>query len=240
MSWFSRKGTADVPSPGERAVHQRRRRRSSRHLFAGGALLGLATLAGLTAAGSPAQAAFPGANGKLACYGSINRAGSNPEAGTTFGIFTINPDGSQYTLLTNNGGGPPGEAPNDTSPSYSPDGKRIVFDSTRTGSGSELFTMNADGSQQRRLTFFPGDDGAPHFSPDGRQIVWTSSQVGNQFDVWRMNADGSSPTNLTPDNPTRNDGPPRGPPTAPGSPLRPRAGALVTLRRGRSTTRSPR
>ena len=57
--------------------------------------------------------------------------------------------------------------------------------------------MNADGSQQRRLTFAIGADGAPHFSPDGRQIVWSSGRNGDQFDVWKMNADGSDQTRLT-------------------------------------------
>ncbi len=166
-------------------------------LLLGGAALALAVWVGLTFAGASAQAAFPGTNGKLACQGSINRAGSNPAAGTTFGIFTINPDGSGRTLLTNNGGAAPGQQdPDDIEPAYSPDGKKIAFDSLRSG-GSELYIMNADGTDVKRLTFSIGDDAAPHFSPDGRQIVFTSGREGGQFEVYKMNVDGSAQTRLT-------------------------------------------
>ena len=165
-------------------------------LSLGGSALGLGVLVGLTLTGAPAHAAFPGTNGKILCQGSLNR-GSNPEWGTTWGLFTINPDGSQYTLLTNNGGAAPGQRdPDDVEPAYSPDGTKIAFDSVRTG-GSEIWTMNADGTDLRRLTAFIFDDAAPHWSPDGRQLVWTAFRDGNQAEVYRMNADGSGQTRLT-------------------------------------------
>ncbi len=166
-------------------------------LSLGAAVLALAVLVGLTLTGNSANAAFPGTNGKIACQGSLNRAGSNPAGGTTFGIFTINPDGSQFTQLTNNGGAPAGQQdPDDLAPNYSPDGKKIVFDSVRSG-GDDIYTMNADGTDVRRLTFAIGADGAAHWSPDGRQIVFSSARVQDQFDVYRMNADGSAQTRLT-------------------------------------------
>ena len=52
-----------------------------------------------------------------------------------------------------------------------PDGKTILFTSARDGD-LELYTMNADGSNQKRLTFDKGYDGGAFFSPDGKQIVY--------------------------------------------------------------------
>ena len=70
----------------------------------------------------------------------------------------------------------------DTDPSFSPDGSKIVFESDRSGS-QQLYVMNADGSNQRRLTFGGGcvcsaRTGAPtaqwiaftRRGPDGRRI----------------------------------------------------------------------
>lgn len=49
----------------------------------------------------------------------------------------------------------------DLTPVWSPDGKRIAFTSTRDGD-LEIYVMNADGSNQKRLTNQPGVDGHPH------------------------------------------------------------------------------
>ena len=52
-------------------------------------------------------------------------------------------------------------------PSWSPDGRRIAFAAT-VADQSEIFVMDADGSNRRRLTDSPGDDAHPHWSADGR------------------------------------------------------------------------
>ena len=52
----------------------------------------------------------------------------------------------------------------DTDPSWSPDGTRIVFDSTRDGN-REVYLMNADGSGQRNLTHNPAEDWADTWQP---------------------------------------------------------------------------
>jgi len=59
--------------------------------------------------------------------------------------------------LTNNPG-------SDRYPSWSPDGKKIVFNSHRDGN-MEVYVMNADGSNQRNLTNNPGGDRNPSWSP---------------------------------------------------------------------------
>jgi Tol biopolymer transport system component len=56
--------------------------------------------------------------------------------------------------------------------------------------------MNADGSDQRRLTTHPTDDTYPSFSPDGNRIVFMRVVLGHG-QVFSMNADGSDVVRLT-------------------------------------------
>ena len=60
----------------------------------------------------------------------------------------------------------------DTDPSFSPDGSKIVFESDRSGS-QQLYIMNADGSNQRRISFGGGWYASPEWSPDGEWIAFT-------------------------------------------------------------------
>jgi Tol biopolymer transport system component len=55
----------------------------------------------------------------------------------------------------------------------SPEGKRIVFTSGRTGSG-DLYLFNLKGGQLKRLTFSEDTDFFPQWSPNGRDIVYTT------------------------------------------------------------------
>jgi Tol biopolymer transport system component len=80
-------------------------------------------------------------------------------------------------------------------PTWSPDGRRIAFTSFRNGRG-EIYAMNANGRQQRRLTRNPAHDDHPAWSPDGRRIAFSSTRSGN-FEIFVMNADGSRTTRLT-------------------------------------------
>lgn len=85
----------------------------------------------------------------------------------------------------------------DRSGSWSPDGTRLVFDSTRDGN-TELYAIDADGSNTVRLTDEPGGDWAASWAPDGSRIAFTSDRTGNP-QVWVMSADGSAATQLTND-----------------------------------------
>ena len=75
------------------------------------------------------------------------------------------------------------------SPSWSPDGERIAFYSDRDGN-AEIYVMNADGSEQRRITDYPERDLAPAWSPDGSKIAYNSYR-NESFELHVMNADGS-------------------------------------------------
>jgi|SRR5688572_11860139 len=83
-----------------------------------------------------------------------------------------------------------------TYPAWSPDGSRIVFESTRDGPDADIFIMNADGAQVVQLTDNDVGESTPSFTLDGRFIVYTSELDGNP-DVFLMAIDGSGKRNLT-------------------------------------------
>jgi Tol biopolymer transport system component len=59
-------------------------------------------------------------------------------------------------------------------PSWSPDGKLIVF-AAGTENDHDIFVMNADGSQRRQLTSGPANDRVPAWSPNGSLIAFSST-----------------------------------------------------------------
>ena len=83
----------------------------------------------------------------------------------------------------------------DSRPDWSPDGRRIAFNSNRDGNW-EVYVMNADGSGVTRLTENDVVDGSPTWSPDGTRIAFDSTRDGD-WDIYVMNADGSGVTRLT-------------------------------------------
>lgn len=83
-----------------------------------------------------------------------------------------------------------------TYPAWSPDGTKVVFESTRDGPDADIFLMNADGSNVVQLTRNDSYDGTPAWTPDGRFIVFASERDGNE-EVYRMRTDGSEPVNLS-------------------------------------------
>ena len=80
-------------------------------------------------------------------------------------------------------------------PVFSPDGTRIAFMSTRDGN-AEIYVMNVDGSNLRRLTNHPADDVTPTWSPSGGQIAFTSDRSGRP-QIYIMNADGTGVARIT-------------------------------------------
>jgi hypothetical protein len=97
-------------------------------------------------------------------------------------------DTSTLTNLTNSSSG------DDKYPSWSPDGTKIVFDTDRHGD-DQIYVMNADGSNQTRLTNNAFADGAPKWSPDGLKIAFHSDRDSNS-QIYVMNADGTGQTRL--------------------------------------------
>ncbi len=113
----------------------------------------------------------------------------------SFEIYVVNVDGTGRTRLTGADPGEGGEVrPNNSMPNWSPDGRRIVFVSDRDGN-HEIYVMNADGSNQRRLTDHPADDIRPRWSPDGKFILFESDRYGRRG-IYRIPAPGENPQPL--------------------------------------------
>ncbi len=81
---------------------------------------------------------------------------------------------------------------------FSPDGKRIVFVSDRSGS-NEIWVCESDGSKPVQLTNFDGPlAGSPRWSPDGQQVVFDCNAAANE-DIFVVSVEGGPPRRLTSD-----------------------------------------
>jgi Tol biopolymer transport system component len=78
---------------------------------------------------------------------------------------------------------------------FSPDGRQIALGSSRDGD-FEIFVIEADGANPRRLTDSPGVDMRPAWSPDSRRLAFTSMRDGN-YEIYAIGADGSNLRRLT-------------------------------------------
>lgn len=103
-------------------------------------------------------------------------------------IAVMNANGTHRTVLLHD------ESLN-TSPHFSSDSQKIVFDTNRHGN-SEIYSMNADGTGQKRLTNNNFIDQNASFSPNRKQIVFASKRDGD-FAIYMMNVDGSQQKQIT-------------------------------------------
>jgi Tol biopolymer transport system component len=106
------------------------------------------------------------------------------------GIHTVRPDGSDLRLLLDL---PGAEARMD----WSPDGTRIAFayyaNPDRPWFDSDIYVVNADGSDPRNLTNQPdGQHGEPSWSPDSERIAFSGRTDGPVFTIHVMDADGQN------------------------------------------------
>ncbi|MBI1765714.1 MAG: PD40 domain-containing protein [Acidobacteria bacterium] len=86
-------------------------------------------------------------------------------------------------------------------PAWSPDGKRLAFQSYRDGN-FHLWTVAPDGKQLTQLTSGTFDDREPHWSPDGKRLAFASDRGGN-YDIWTLEPASGKLEQLTRD--TAND-----------------------------------
>ncbi len=112
-----------------------------------------------------------------------------------FEIYSMNPDGSGMTNLTEDSG-------QDAYPAWSPDRSKVAFASNRRlgGDSYEIWVMNADGSNQTRLTTNDASgsgDFLPDWKPDGTEILFHRGDLEFESDLYKMNSDGSNIQQLT-------------------------------------------
>ena len=88
---------------------------------------------------------------------------------------------------------------NGGAPAVSPDGSKIAFLSDRDG--FDVYVMNADGSDRRRVTHFPASDGnaqMPSWSPDDRTLAVQSSPKNQPGHIWIVDTATGSGKKLAP------------------------------------------
>jgi len=139
----------------------------------------------------PAQAAFPGVPGPIA-YSHTNFT----EGGDSGGLLAHGPrkKDAARQLTTD---------PGDSSPSYSPNGRLIVFSGNRDPGetrGSHIYVMKNDGSDVRQLTSGGFYDSNPSFSPNGQLVVFDRGGLGGgDSHIFSVSIDGSGQQQVSDD-----------------------------------------
>ena len=127
-------------------------------------------------------------------------------------LYTMDAEGGGARLLAADAG----------SGAWSPDGSRIAFASVRDRNGiwcgsdecsynAELYVMDGDGSDLKRLTRSRGNESSPSWSPDGRRIAFASNRntrdqpPGSGNEIYSIGADGACLTWLTNGSPDSED-----------------------------------
>jgi TolB protein len=156
----------------------------------------IAVLLAVMIAAQPAYATSPAKNGRIA-FRRISRSG------TKAAIFTINPDGTKERQVTH----PRGKR-FETEPSWSPDGRWIVFDLWRADNQDDarLFKIRSNG---RHRTLIDGSctapcltDSFPSWSPSGNRIAFgrglgPSVGTNNVYAIFTMGSDGTDVRQIT-------------------------------------------
>jgi Tol biopolymer transport system component len=141
-------------------------------------------------------------NGKEVAFISTRNDETNPNPGNDFEIYVMDIEdddgdgnGNDLRRLTND------SFSDSTSLAWSPNGRKIAFQSARDGD-NDIYVIDAEGGEPPiNITGIPDEpstriDTQASFSPDGTKIAFFSSRTGGG-DIYVMNADGTDPVQIT-------------------------------------------
>jgi Tol biopolymer transport system component len=149
------------------------------HCLAAAAVVAFGGLS-LLAAPGPASAVVPGSNGLIV----MSKCEEGAHLCQPVHLWTVDPvSGAEHQLTSG--------SDVDDSPTWSPDGGRVVFGRCPPGANCRIATVDASGANKTDLTDGLVADDSPSYSPDGSRIVFTRGSGR----IYTMNADGS---NMTP------------------------------------------
>jgi len=137
--------------------------------------------------------------GQFGYYPSVSRQGHR----LVYGEQTYDTDIWRLDLTSAQTGKPPSltrfisSSQREDTAQFSPDSKKIVFDSNRSGNW-EIWVCDSDGRNPVQLTSFgaPYTTGTPRWSPDGASIAF-DSRPGGQSDIFVINTESRAQRNLT-------------------------------------------
>jgi len=144
-----------------------------------------------TATPSPTQTpeATPMGGGSGKIIFTSNRDDNDGDDTAEYDIYVMDFDGNNVKRLTTTG--------QESSPVISPDGKKVLFMSERTGS-PEIFLMDIDGGNPKRITSNDTREVSPIWSPDGQTIAFLAQMNGDaRPNIYLINTDGSNQRRLT-------------------------------------------
>ncbi len=127
-------------------------------------------------------------DGQTIIFEAVEQSSRGKDQEPDLEIFSISIDGQNKRQLTNN-------QIDDGSPSFSPDGRKILFVS-HFDNNYDIFVMSVNGTNLQQLTHTTSGDYQPCFSPDGQQIVYVSNR-NNDYELFIMDKDGQNQRPLT-------------------------------------------
>lgn len=110
----------------------------------------------------------------------------------TFGLFKMSTNGTEVSRIGDF------DVSNIWRPAVSPDGTKIAFVATAGSNASQIWIVNADGTNWKNLTQNNSmHHEHPTWSPDGTQIAYHAYETGEEGDIYVINVNGTGKRNIT-------------------------------------------